>query len=165
MLEMFFSRILSLHHLLGKAVFPTGWECIRGGMWVVELNTWKILLLLSSYYFLLVWPCAHSGLGEQEQSKQLLNLKNMHTHMYWRRLSKVRLGNHLCVSKLAFPELNLFVLIWPPHPWSCFQTQLFPRSSDQAHFTECHVLSFQEMDLFLEPLNTEPSLTRNVSNV
>ena len=74
-------------------------------------------------------------------------------------------GNQLCVSE-AFPELNLFILIWPPHPWSCVQTQLFPCISVQTHlihFAECHVLGFQETALFLEPFNRFLSVQNNNS--
>lgn len=36
------------------------------------------------------------------------------------------------------PKLNSFVLMWPRHPWSSFQTQLFPLCSVQtriSHFS------------------------------
>lgn len=100
------------------------WQCV---CWVCA-HTLRIIFLLCND-FLLFWPCAHPDLVEQEQSKQLLDFKNMRV---LREALKVGAGNHLCVSKLAFPELNLFILIWPPHPWSRFQTQLFPRCSVQA---------------------------------
>lgn len=65
--------------------------------------------------------------------------------------AKITTGNGLHFSKLDFPEMNLFILIWLSHPWSPFQTQLFPSTSVQTQiipFAECHVLNFQEMPLF-----------------
>lgn len=62
----------------------------------------EIIIMISSYYFLQIWPCVDTGL-----------------------VKEVSTGNHHYVSKLAFSSVEL-VLTWPPdHPWSGFQTQLF----------------------------------------
>lgn len=116
-----FPRILLLHHLLGKAVFPTRWECIYGGVWAVEFMLIHkiIIIIISSYYFLLFWPCVDAGLVRTDRRKQLLKIILALTEA---------LNNQCWKSSLCFwtlPELNLLILTWPSHPWSCFQTQLF----------------------------------------
>ena len=122
-----FSRTLSLHHLLGKALFPTGWECICCAS---SSHVRKIKFCCPVVFSCCFDPC----LDEQESHNSYSVWKT------WKH-SQVSAGNHLCVSKLAFPELNLFILIWPPHPCSGLQTQLFPCGSVQAQLTSLSVLS------------------------
>lgn len=84
-----FPRILLLHHLLGKAVFPTGWDCL--------------------------WQCVGCGI-------------HAHTYNYYYHHIQLLFLAVLTMCRRwfsPFPELNLLILTWPSHPWSCFQTQLY----------------------------------------
>jgi len=113
-----------LHHLLGKAVFPTGWKCICVVVRVVEFMLIWHLTHGNYLYPFILYVCVHPSSNKSEQF--YINLKNMCVGR-----SEVSAQNLFfpCID-LVNPQMSSPSLMLLPNP--TLSTSFCP-----AHLAEC----------------------------